>query len=73
MPHFRMPAISHGVVSFVWALVFGVYIWLGAVAIGVTGATAFILGAVIGFLVYIVVLVYGAAEPRRQPRRADRR
>jgi hypothetical protein len=68
-----MPAISHGVVSFVWALVFGVYIWLGAVAIGVTGATAFILGAVIGFLVYIVVLVYGAAEPRRQPRRADRR
>ena len=73
MPHFRMPAISHGVVSFVWALVFGVYIWLGAVAIGVTGATAFILGAVIGFLVYIVVLVYGADEPRRQPRRADRR
>ena len=68
-----MPAISHGVVSFVWALVFGVYIWLGAVAIGVTGATAFILGAVIGFLVYIVVLVYGADEPRRQPRRADRR
>ena len=73
MPHFRMPAISHGVVSFVWALVFGVYIWLGAVAIGVTGATAFILGAVIGFLAYIVVLVYGADEPRRQPRRADRR
>jgi hypothetical protein len=68
-----MPAISHGVVSFIWALVFGLYVWLGGVAVGVSGATAFILGAVVGFLVYLVVMVYGAHEPRRQPRRADRR
>jgi len=39
----------------------------------VNGGTAFIFGAVVGFLVYIVVMVYGADEPRRQPRRADRR
>jgi hypothetical protein len=73
VPHFRLPAISHGVVAFVWALVFGLYVWLGGVAVGVNGGTAFIFGAVIGFLVFLAVMVYGADEPRRQPRRADRR
>jgi hypothetical protein len=73
VPHLRPPAISHGVVSFIWALVFGLYIWLGGVAVGIHGGTAFIFGAVIGFLVYLLVMVYGVDEPRRQPRRADRR
>jgi hypothetical protein len=73
VPHFRLPSISHGVVSFIWALVFGLYVWLGGLAVGVNGGTAFIFGAVVGFLAYILVMVYGADEPRRQPRRADRR
>ena len=73
MPHLRPPAISHGVVSFIWALVFGVYVWLGGLAVGVSGGTAFIFGAVVGFLVYILVMVYGTDQPRRRVRRADRR
>jgi hypothetical protein len=73
VPHLRPPAISHGVISFIWALVFGVYIWLGGVAVGVSGGTAFIFGAVIGFLVFLLVMAYGGEQPRRQPRRADRR
>jgi hypothetical protein len=73
VPHLRPPAISHGVISFIWALVFGLYVWLGGLAVGVSGGTAFIFGAVIGFLVYILVMVYGSDEPRRHPRRADRR
>jgi hypothetical protein len=73
VPHLRPPAISHGVISFIWALVFGVYVWLGGLAVGVSGGTAFIFGAVIGFLVYILVMVYGTDEPRRRVRRADRR
>jgi hypothetical protein len=73
VPHLRPPAISHGVISFVWALVFGVYVWLGGLAVGVSGGTAFIFGAVVGFLVYILVMVYGTDEPRRRVRRADRR
>jgi hypothetical protein len=73
VPHLRPPAISHGVISFIWALVFGIYIWLGGVAVGVSGGTAFIFGAVIGFLVFLLVMAYGADQPRRQPRRADRR
>lgn len=73
MPHLRPPAISRGVVSFIWALVFGIYVWLGGVAVGVSGGTAFIFGAVIGFLVFLLVMAYGADQPQRQPRRADRR
>ncbi len=73
MPHLRPPSISHGVISFIWALVFGVYVWLGGLAVGVSGGTAFIFGAVIGFLVYILVMVYGTDQPRRRARRADRR
>lgn len=73
MPHLRQPAISHGVISFIWALVFGLYVWLGGLAVGVHGGTAFLFGAVVGFVVYLLVMIYGAEEPRRQPRRADRR
>jgi hypothetical protein len=73
VPHLRQPAISHGVISFIWALVFGLYVWLGGLAVGVHGGTAFLFGAVVGFVVYLLVMIYGAEEPRRQPRRADRR
>ena len=46
--------------AFVWALVFGLYIWLGGLAVGVAGGTAFIFGALIGFLVFLLVMAYGA-------------
>jgi hypothetical protein len=72
VPHLRPPSIAHGVLSFVWGLVLGLYIWLGALSVGVSGGTAFIFGAVGGFLIFLYVRVYGAEEPRRHPRRADR-
>ena len=73
MPHLRAPSFSRGVSAFVWALVFGLYIWLGGLAVGVSGGTAFIFGGVIGFLVFLLVMGYGAGAPAAQPRRADRR
>ena len=54
-------------------LVFGLYVWLGGLAVGVNGGTAFIFGAVTGFLVFLLVMAFGAGAPMRQPRRADRR
>ena len=57
--HLRPPAISHGVISFIWALVFFLYIWWGGVAVGVHGATAFIFGAIVGFLVFLLVRTRG--------------
>ena len=73
MPHLRQPSFSRGVGAFVWALVFGLYIWLGGLAVGVAGGTTFIFGALIGFLVFLLVMAYGAGAPAAQPRRADRR
>jgi hypothetical protein len=72
VPHLRQPSFSRGVGAFVWALVFGLYIWLGGLAVGVAGGTAFIFGALIGFLVFLLVMAYGAGAAA-QPRRADRR
>jgi hypothetical protein len=48
-------------------------VWLGALAVGVNGATAFIVGAVVGAGTFLYVRIYGVEQPRRQPgRRAGR-
>ena len=72
MPHLRPPSIAHGVVSFIWGFVFGLYVWLGLLAVGVTGATAFIVGAVVGAGTFLYVRIYGVERPRRQPFRRAR-
>jgi len=64
VPHLRAPAISRGVVAFIWALVFGLYIWLGGVAIGMNGAIAFVLAVVCGFAIFVFVRTYGEDAPR---------
>ena len=64
MPHFRLPSISQGFAAFVWGLFFGVFIWAGSLSVGVSGGTAFIIGGVAGFLIFLYVRVYGADEPR---------
>jgi hypothetical protein len=73
VPHLRPPAISRGVTSFIWGLAFGLYIWLGGLAVGVSGGTAFVFGAVCGFLIFLFVITYGADVPRRQGSRRARR
>jgi hypothetical protein len=63
--HLRPPAIAHGVVSFVWAVVFGVFIWIGGAAVGFSSATMFVIGAVCGFGIFLFVRTRGEDEPRR--------
>jgi hypothetical protein len=63
--HLRPPAIAHGVVSFVWAVVFGVFIWIGGAAVGFPSAAMFIIGAVCGFGTFLFVRTRGEEEPRR--------
>ena len=66
-------------IAFIWALVFGLYVWLGGLAVGVNGGTAFIFGAVTGFLVFLLVMAFGAgradasAAARRPALRAGER
>ena len=71
MPHFRLPSIAPGVQAFIWGLVFAVYAWAFMLGVGVDGAVAGILGAVLGFGVFLLVRLYGEDVTRRR-RRARR-
>ena len=63
--HFpRPPAIDHGVISFVWAAFFTLFIWAGLLSVGVAKATAVLLALVAGFLIFLFVRVYGEEEIR---------
>jgi hypothetical protein len=63
--HLRLPAFDHGVTSFLWALFFGLLIWIGGAAVGYNGAITFIVGCVAAFLIFLYVRIYGEDEPRR--------
>jgi hypothetical protein len=65
--HLRLPAWDRGVTSFLWGFSLGLYLWLGMLAVGVSGATAFIIAAVSGAAIFLVVRLYGGDEPRRPP------
>jgi hypothetical protein len=62
--HLRPPAFSHGFISFLWGLGLGAFIWLGAMAIGVSKPTAFIFGVLGGAAIALYVRVYGEDLPR---------
>jgi len=57
--HFRLPSIDKGVQSFVWAVVFFLYIFFGMKAIGVDGATSLIVALVAAFLIFLFVRTRG--------------
>ena len=63
--HLRPPSIDHGITSFLWALFFGLYIWIGGSFVGFNSAVTFIAGCVVGFLTFLLVRIYGEDEPRR--------
>ena len=71
--HLRAPSIDHGVQSFLWSLVFFLYLWLGMLAVGVSRATSFVLALVLGAAIFLFVRIFGEDEltpPRgRRPRR----
>jgi hypothetical protein len=62
--HLRPPAISPGVTAFIWALFFGLFIWIGGRAVGYSSGVSFIVGAVAAFLIFVFVRAYGEDEPR---------
>ncbi len=62
----RPPSIDHGVISFLWALGLGVFIWAGLLAVGVSGATSFILALISAFLIFLFVRIFGEEELRRR-------
>jgi hypothetical protein len=65
----RPPSFDQGVLAFVWALLFAVYIWAFMLAVGVSGWTSAIVGFVAGFGVFLFVRIYGEEELRRRRQR----
>lgn len=63
-----MPSFNRGFTSFLWALGLGLYLWLGMLAIGVSGATAFIFSLLSAAAIFLFVRLFGEDEVRRARR-----
>jgi hypothetical protein len=61
----RPPAFSPGFTSFVWGLCLGAFIWIGLLAVGISGATAFLFGVVSAVVIFFYVRLFGRDQLRR--------
>jgi polyisoprenoid-binding protein YceI len=53
------PVVDPGISSFVWAVVFFLYLWLGMVVVGVSSATAFVVALVTGCFLFLLIRTRG--------------
>jgi hypothetical protein len=60
--HLRPPSLSQGFSSFLWALLFGLFIWLGLIAVGVAFGLAIVLGLALGTMIFFYVRLFGGDE-----------
>jgi len=61
----RPPSIDHGVISFIWAVFFGGFVWVGLRAVGVNGAVDFIFGVLTALAVFLLVRIFGEQDLKR--------
>jgi hypothetical protein len=71
--HLRPPSVDHGVQSFIWAVVFFLFLWFGMIAVGVSGGAAFMLALICGALIFLFVRVFGEDDLARPRDRVARR
>jgi hypothetical protein len=57
--HLRMPSIDKGVQAFLWALVFFLFMWLGALAIDLPGGASFVVSLVAAGAIFLLVRTRG--------------
>jgi hypothetical protein len=57
--HLRMPSIDQGVQAFTWAVFFFLLLWVGMLALGVSGATALIISLISACAIFLFVRVRG--------------
>ena len=65
----RPPSIDRGTSAGLWAIGFGLYIFLGALAVGVGLGTSFVVTIVATGLIFLYIRLYGADERRAPARR----
>jgi len=61
----RPPVFDREASSFLWAVVFAVFIYFGGLAVGFAKGLMLIVALVAGFAIFLFVRVYGEDEPRR--------
>jgi hypothetical protein len=61
--HLRAPSVDKGVSAFLWSVVFFLVVFLGGLAIGVSGAISLIFGLVVGFVGFLLVRTSGSDRP----------
>ena len=57
--HFHLPSIDPGVMAFVWALLLGVYVYFGLIAIGSSGAFAIVIALLSFAAIWLFVRLRG--------------
>jgi hypothetical protein len=63
--HLRAPSVDQGVHAFGWSVVFFLFIWLGGLAVGVSGGLAFVVSLVAAAAIFMFVRLRGGPSPRR--------
>lgn len=58
------PSLDPGVSAFLWAVVFGAFVWVGLLAIGAPQGTSVAFGALTLFLSFLIVRLRGSGAPR---------
>jgi hypothetical protein len=58
--HLRAPSVDPGVRAFIWALVFFLFMWIGAVLLDFPGATSFVLSLLIACGIFLLIRRHGA-------------
>jgi polyisoprenoid-binding protein YceI len=61
----HLPVVDPGISSFVWALVFFLYLWFGMAAVGVSFGTALMLALLAGCFVFLYVRTHGMGRDER--------
>jgi type III secretory pathway component EscV len=60
-----MPSIDQGVQAFVWAVVFFLVLWLGALLLGFPAGTSLVLSALLAGAIFLLVRTRGGGAPGR--------
>jgi len=61
--HLRMPSIDQGVQAFVWAFVFFLVMWLGALALAFPTGTSFLVSILVACAIFLLVRLRGGDYP----------